>query len=327
MKGLRSLLRNDKGMVLLLVLATVILFTAMVVSFSADEGFDIELAYNFRDSTQAQYIARAGLEAAMTVLKEDDQNYDAADEDWGAFEENALAASVYLEGPAFSGTITDESAKIDLNAINAPDAADKKFRIAQFRRLFTLLEIDISAKDLDDLAESLTDWLDKDSDTVNGAEDDYYESLDIPHICKNGPMDSPEEILLVKGMKPEYYYGNENFKGIAPYVTVRTGGRININTASEIVLRSLSDNLDDAVAAKIVDGRPYKMELQNWAQTLGISGSPEEMQWMNSSALTIKTNRFCADMKGIMTSGAQVNVKALLERVNNKVQIVYYKIH
>jgi general secretion pathway protein K len=244
-------------MILLLVLATVVLFTAMVVGFSADEGFDIELAYNFRDSTQAQYIARAGIEAAVTVLREDDRSYDSADEDWGAFAENALVASAYLDGPAFTGAITDESAKIDLNAILGSDPSDRAFRTAQFRRLFTLLEIDIAAGDLDDLISALIDWLDKDSETDTGAEDDYYQSLDKPYLCKNGPMDCPEEIMLVKGMKPDYYYGTENYRGIGPYLAVNTGGRINVNTASEVVLRSLSDNLDDAVAERVIDGRPY----------------------------------------------------------------------
>jgi hypothetical protein len=41
----------------------------------------------------------------------------------------------------------------------------------------------------------------------------------------------------------------------------------------------------------------------------------------------VKTDRFCADVKGIMPSGAQVNVRALLQRVNDNVRIVYYKIY
>lgn len=76
-------MRDRRGVVLILVLSMVALFTAMIVVFSADESLDIELAYNFRDSIQAQYIARGGVEAAIAVLSEDDQAYDSEDEQWG----------------------------------------------------------------------------------------------------------------------------------------------------------------------------------------------------------------------------------------------------
>jgi general secretion pathway protein K len=70
---------------------------------------------------------------------------------------------------------------------------------------------------------------------MGGAEDEYYLSLEPPYHCKNAPMDSIEEILLVKGMKSEYFFTTENYDGLKNYVTVGTSGKININTASEMV--------------------------------------------------------------------------------------------
>jgi type II secretory pathway component PulK len=67
-----KILRDRKGVVLILVLAMVAMFTAMIVTFSADESLDIELAYNFRDSVQAQFVARSGVDAAVAILAEDD---------------------------------------------------------------------------------------------------------------------------------------------------------------------------------------------------------------------------------------------------------------
>lgn len=320
-------LADRRGVVLLLVLGTVALFTALVVSFSADQGLDMELAYNFRDSVQAQYIARAGIEAAQAMLKEDDPSYDADDEEWGSFAEYALGASAYLEGPTFGGTLEDECGKIDLNSLNIE--GEQVYREAQLKQLFELLEIDISADELDELAKSLRDWQDmNDQPEFGGAESDYYLSLDPPYICKNGPLDTPEEILLVKGMKPEYYYGTENYKGIKEYVTVGTGGKINLNTASRIVLMSMSRTyLTEDAAESIEDGRPFLNEQdRSRIQGLDLNDPSDEMKWIRKT-LDVKSSLFSADISGNMPSGARINIRAVLQRFQNDVRIVYYKIY
>lgn len=317
--------RDNKGMVLILVLAFMALFMAMIVSFSADESQDLELAYNFRDSLQAQYIARAGIEAASALFAEDDGTYDSQDEEWGNFEELALTSAAYLEGARFTGTIVDEYGKIDLNSLALQDDY-RQFRIAQFKRLFTVLNIDLSEDEINDLCLSIIDWVDSDSEvTLGGAEEEYYQSLTPSYHCKNGPMDSPEEILLVKGMKREYFYGTDTYDGFGKYVTVNTGGKININTASEVVLKSLSENITEDVVNSVFDCRPFKTATYTCVQGLDLSGSGEGT-WIRT-ILDVKSNRFSADMKGIMQSGAVVNVKAILERINNSTRIVYYRIY
>ncbi len=318
------LIRDRRGVVLLLVLSIVSLFTVMVVNFSADQGLDMELTYNFRDSLQAQYIARAGIEAAVVMLANDDQAYDSEDEDWGAFSDYALAASAFLEGPVFSGTLKDECGKIDLNGLIAE--GEQEFRVLQLKRLFALLEIEITDEELDDLINALIDWLDPDNETTFGAENDYYESLETPYLCKNGPMDTPEEIMLVKGMKSEYYYGTEQYEGIKGYVTVGTGGKININTAPDVVLMSMSELIGQDVVDSIKDCRPFMQATYECIQGIDLSDTSGEMTWIKN-IIDIKSSRFSADIRGSMPSGAQINIKAVLERINNKAQIVYYKIY
>ena len=52
-----------------------------------------------------------------------------------------------------------------------------------------------------DVADAIVDWLDMDSSPrPYGAEDDYYTALSPPYHCKNGPLDSLEELLLVRGV-------------------------------------------------------------------------------------------------------------------------------
>ncbi|MGB4000806.1 MAG: type II secretion system minor pseudopilin GspK [Desulfomonilia bacterium] len=324
---MRKILRDNRGVVLLMVLATIAFFTVLVVSFSADQSLDMELAYNFRDSVQAQQIARAGIEAARVILKEDDPAYDSDDEEWGSFSEYAMGASMYLDGPSFSGTLADECGKIDLNSLVTE--GEQLYREAQLKYLFELLEIDITDEELDELMKSLRDWLDpNDEPEFGGAESEYYQSLDPPYICKNGPLDIPEEILLVKGMKPEYFYGTENYQGIKDYVTVGTGGKININTASRTVLLSISRTyLTEDVVDVIEDGRPFLNEHdRSRIQGLDLNDPSDEMKWIKNT-LDVKSSLFSADINGNMPSGARINIKTVLQRFQNDVRIVYYKIY
>lgn len=321
-----KVLKDKRGVVLILVLSVVALFTAMIVSFGADESLDIELAYNFRDSLQAQYIARAGVEAAITILSEDDTQSDSLDDQWASFAEYAVASASYLDDAQLSGTITDECSKFDLNSLAAVEPKDRDFRIAQFKRLFTLLKIDIADEELDDLAHAVIDWIDTDSDTDFGAEEEYYQSLDPPYHCKNAPLDSAEEILLVRGMKPEYFFGTENYEGIRNSVTVGTKGKININTASETVLRSLSDRFTENTVSSVLDCRPFTEQAYDCIKGIDLADGSEESIWIKS-VLDVRSARFSADMKGTLPSGALVNVRAVLERINNSVRIVYYRIY
>jgi len=42
---------------------------------------------------------------------------------------------------------------------------------------------------------------------LNGAEDEYYESLEDPYECRDGHFVVTEELLLVRGVTEEIYYG------------------------------------------------------------------------------------------------------------------------
>jgi general secretion pathway protein K len=312
-------------MALLLVLGMVALLSVMIVNFGSDEGIDIELAYNFRDSVQAQNIAMGAVQAAIAVLKDDDASHDSKDEPWGVFDRYIMGASKYLEDNTMEASIVDESGKIDLNAL-AKNDAHRDFRIAQFQRLFTLLHVDITDEESRELAYAVIDWVDEDSETELGAEDDYYMSLEPPYRCKNAPMDSPEEILMVKGMKREYFFGTKDYEGIQKYVTVGTDGRINVNTASETVLMSLSDEFGENVVAGILDCRPFESDDLKCISAIDLSGARPESTWLKET-LVVKSSRFSVNVRAQTVSGAEMNVKAVLERVNNSPRIVYYKIN
>ena len=64
-------------------------------------------------------------------------------------------------------------------------------------RFFSLYD-DAPDIDSNQIINSLKDWMDRGDDDaitgLSGAESDYYEGLDPPYRCKNGPMDTIEEM-------------------------------------------------------------------------------------------------------------------------------------
>ena len=84
---------------------------------------------------------------------------------------------------------------------------------------------------------------------MNGAEDDYYQTLNPPYKSKNGRFDTVEELLLVKGITPTYFYGYPERTvdgsviyryGLSRYFTVYSNrNQINVNYAPLPVLLSV----------------------------------------------------------------------------------------
>ncbi len=62
----------------------------------------------------------------------------------------------------------------------------------------------------EDVAAAILDWIDEDDQPrESGAEIDYYSSLPIPYAPRNGPLESIDELLLVRGVTPDLLYGRD----------------------------------------------------------------------------------------------------------------------
>jgi general secretion pathway protein K len=134
-------------------------------------------------------------------------------------------------------TFHDEAGKYNLNQVTE-------------KQLLEIVEsLGITGEQRDTIVDSILDWRDPDDlHRLNGAENDYYESLDPPYKCKNGPFSSVTELALVKGISPEIY------EKLAPLFTVYTNTtQININSAPLEVLKSLG--LSEEAAKLIIQER------------------------------------------------------------------------
>lgn len=62
----------------------------------------------------------------------------------------------------------------------------------------------------DELADAILDFIDADETAREfGCESDYYESLSPPYPAKNSPLESLDELLLVRGVTPSLLYGED----------------------------------------------------------------------------------------------------------------------
>ncbi len=245
---------NDKGMALLLVLVIITLLTSLLMELSYSTLVDQRLTETFRDSTKAYYLARGGVAAGRMLLKEDDNDYDHSTELW-----HTGIISYPVGQGAVSVTIEDLNSKLAINSLVSGNNP-RTVVVDRFYRLFVSLEIDYLA-DPAELTAALIDWLDSGDQSyqliqtddldipVAGAENDYYQGLSPPYACKNGAVETLQELLLIKG------FSRELLDKIAPHVTVNGSDMININTASAEVLMSLNADIDEQTAETLIERR------------------------------------------------------------------------
>jgi general secretion pathway protein K len=153
---------------------------------------------------------------------------------------------VPVDGGVISGRIDDLQGRFNLNNLVTSDGLEDELARRQFERLLESLELDPG------LAGVVLDWLDPnvESEFPYGAEDSTYSDFDPPYRTPNTAITSPSELLAMSGFELEDY------RLLLPFVTALPyGTRLNVNTAPDVVLASLSDDIDLSRSASLVEER------------------------------------------------------------------------
>jgi hypothetical protein len=166
----------------------------------------------------------------------------------------------------------------------------------------TFMAMGVDAGQLTPLCGAILDWLDPDDDErVGGAETPYYVGLTPSYEAKNGPIDDLSELLLVKGITPDLYWGSASTNhqlgailpqlnhlglpaqqpsyafGLADVFTPISTGRINGWTCSPYVFQAVgldavvSQNLVELRNASSEDGAPAPMSILDAMVSAGLS--------------------------------------------------------
>jgi type II secretory pathway component PulK len=219
-----SRLHGRCGYVLVVVLIVIVVLSLVAYRFTDAMSAEAEVAHRSREAAQARAHAVSGIHYAAGMLADANtlngtlggNPFDAP----AAFSGVALVTdrdprgggrfSIVSVGDTFTGSgesrysvrygVIDEGGKLNINALIQLDDTGEKLRDA----LMKLPDM------TEDVADAVVDWVDPDDDQrASGAESGYYSGLANPYLCKNGPLSSLEELLLVRGVTPRLLFGTD----------------------------------------------------------------------------------------------------------------------
>ena len=281
MVNVLKLARNNRGIALLITISVTTILVATALEYNRRARFEVLSTASVRDRMTLSYMASSGVHAAMALLIKDkaESNFDSLQEDWANPEKiDEILQEIPFDNGKLSVVITDELAKIQVNAlVMFPDSS--QFNESQVMIWERILNVIGNEDDLQNdstptaIVNSVKDWLDSGDDDattgLSGAESSYYGEQDPPYKSRNGPIADLSELLLIKGITPQLYYGTKDAPGLANYMTVHGlavgagtsfnwPGRININTADVPVLAALLGSENQDLAQVVYD---YRQEL------------------------------------------------------------------
>ncbi len=298
---------EDRGFALIIVLFMVTLITLLVLRFVTQSRETLREAEVFRNQTQAYYLARASIEAGKVLLvsstlaaQQSGQNYTALTQPW------ATPIINYPVGDHgfLSGRIVDESSKLDINLLGQNQFGGTSQTQIQFERLFSLVGANPG------LIPAIIQWVTP--LPTGSAGGGPYQSMIPPYRPRGGPIGALSELHQVAGMTEAQY------QALEPYITASSGGQVNVNTASAIVLESLDPGLSPAMANQIIQGRPYT-SLSALSSVLGPA------VFSNIQGLiTVQSSVFSLQAVGTVGNTRQA-IRAILSVNGMQTQILSYR--
>jgi type II secretory pathway component PulK len=250
------LAERRRGIVLLAVLMVLVLLTLAAYQYAELMLAEYKAADSYRRSMQARAFAESGVHYTAALLANPGSMTNPLDssdlfsgvlvhtDDNPKFQGRfAIIAPLDPDDPnAGSGQgyrfgMTDEAGKLNLNALLTLDSSGK----VMHDMLMTLPNM------TEDIVNAIIDWIDPDeTPSANGAENSYYSTLSTPYRCKNGPLDSLEELLLVRGVTPQLLFGNDlNRNGVLdPNEATLTGSTLDRGLSAYVTVYSRELNVD-----------------------------------------------------------------------------------
>lgn len=251
-----------------MVLWVLMILSVMVLEFSYGMRTEAQITKNYQEEIQLYAMAEGGIQRAVIELiyKHDtrvqqkrktlkDEEVTPEQKEWVT---DGREYSLAYEGGDCAIRVTGEAGKVNINLVSEN----------LLRKIMTNMGLEGEKRDV--VVDSILDWRDPDDlFRVNGAENDYYRSLKEPYDCKNGNLDSIEELLLVRGVTPELFYGKKPERkegeeksettGLKDIFSIYAAGeQIDINSASFPVLRIVLGIPSDA-ARQIIKAREDKI--------------------------------------------------------------------
>jgi len=193
--------RQPAGTVLIVTIWIVLVLAGLALVFARSMRVASAVAANQVAALQAECIAEGALQYVIAKIAEaaEEEEDEANAEASADYEEQKVGEAGYfwvlrsnLESDhEFDFGLTDEAGKINLNSAS----------VEMLQKLPGMTA---------ELAASILDWRDSDSDvTTGGAESESYLLQADGYQCKDAPLETVEEILLINGASEDLLYGED----------------------------------------------------------------------------------------------------------------------
>jgi Type II secretory pathway, component PulK len=277
---------KQSGFALVLTLLIISFLVAMTVQLMITVDRQITVSASQREQVRLDAMVFAGLNLARAALTVDRQEneFESPHDAWATFDPDQLSS---LSGEVtLKVEVSDLSGRLQVNALGKSDG--EEYRQIWLRMLssgrFAIDNTNTNAAE--NLLDAIGDWIDEeDKERQGGARSSYYQELDPPYVCRNGPVSTVEELLLIKGMTRELLFGNAEQDGLANYITVMgDNGTVNLNTAPLPVLQALSPDMTPKLAQELIDYRNDREHATLLAQPgwyREVSGFPITLEFSN----------------------------------------------
>lgn len=257
--------RGRRGVALLVALWVLMLLTLLISAFAFDMHIEATVTSYYRKRFKSQYLARAGVEYAKVILlksaamKEEQQTSPVDDSDPIQLNSSLLNKGLGIlqlrqdlgEG-FFVLDVIPEEGRRNINKLQDDDWEE------------ILDQANIPEDQWSSLIDCFADWTDENEEhRLNGAESDDAFYISRGYKVKNAPLNTVEELMLIKGFSPAILYGGtissgsdkqRTVEGIARLLTPWGDGKVNVNTATRDVLLTLP-GIEDFMVREIINGR------------------------------------------------------------------------
>lgn len=298
-------IQQQRGIAVIAAMLLAALTTIVVGQLVWQQQLLISELENQQNYTQANLLAEAAIQWSRAILAEDalSSNIDHDKEIWATKLPNTS-----IEEGIISGQIIDQQQFLNLNNIVNDNSAQEGFN-----RLLTSLNLSQS------LTFTLMDWLDTDdiSNGADGAESNYYRSLNYPYQAANQLLTEPGNLIRVKG------FNQSIINKIAPFITVLPKNTaLNVNTASAEVLSIILPEISIASAQGIVSARniAFFKDLNDFKTRAFANGLVDT----TNTNLSVDSHYFLVNCNA-QFANTNLNATALLYRDGNSWPTIVWK--
>lgn len=262
---------GKRGLALMLVIFAVTFIGLIVVSLMEVSQFSWEESSLERGRFQAKLLAESGVALAMHPDVEPG---------------DPVLNQEFPDGRKISVRSTSEGGRILVTTL------EESLFIDTARELFILWGLD--ATEAATAAESLADWIDGNSEArTNGAETDYYSTLEYPDFPPNEAFSQIDQMLLVRGM--------DRVAKLQPqwrdYFTLYGDGSIDVNVAPADLIEAFFGCTPDAAVSLVatragsdlVEGTEDDYRFESLDEIRNLLGLADD-QWDRVSASTTLEN-------------------------------------